>query len=106
MILPTPTCRAPSSIVKQMAVVESKRDAIMALGGHILDFGVHTGWSTRSLAAIFPNQTIHGFDSFEGLPEDWMHMLKGSFGELGGTLPHIPKNVGLYKRWFYDTLLV
>lgn len=52
-------------------------------------------------ARIFPDQTIHGFDSFEGLPEDWSHVLKGAFGEIKGALPD---NVRLYKGWFEDTL--
>jgi hypothetical protein len=88
----------------QMAVIESKKDSIMALGGSILDLGVYKGSSTRTLARIFPNYEIHGFDSFEGLPEDWSHVLKGAFGDVKGVLPDMPDNVKLYKGWFDDTL--
>ena len=88
----------------QMAVIESKKEAIMTLGGSILDLGVYKGGSTRALARIFPNKTIHGFDSFEGLPEDWSHVLKGAFGDVKGVLPDMPDNVKLYKGWFDDTL--
>lgn len=88
----------------QMSVIESKKIEIMTLGGTILDLGVYKGASTRALARIFPGETIHGFDSFEGLPEDWSHVLKGAFGELKGVLPDMPNNVKLYKGWFEDTL--
>ncbi len=90
----------------QMAVIESKKEAIMALGGHILDLGVYKGGSTRALASIFSRETIHGFDSFEGLPDDWSHVLKGAFGDMKGLLPDMPENVKLYKGWFDDTLSV
>lgn len=92
--------------VNQMSVIESRKDAIMSLGGTILDLGVYKGGSTRSLARIFPDQTIHGFDSFIGLPEDWTHALKGAFGDIKGVLPDMPANVRLYKGWFEDTLPV
>ena len=92
--------------LKQMDVIESKRKDIMALNGSILDLGVYKGSSTRTLARIFPQATIHGFDSFEGLPEDWSHALKGTFGEIKGILPDMPGNVRLYKGWFDDTLPV
>jgi hypothetical protein len=89
---------------KQMDVIASKRERIMALDGHILDLGVYKGSSTRSLARIFPERIIHGFDSFEGLPDDWSHVLKGTFGDVKGILPDMPSNVKLYKGWFDDTL--
>jgi predicted O-methyltransferase YrrM len=88
----------------QMHVIESKKQSIMTLGGTILDLGVYKGGSTRALARIFPNETIHGFDSFEGIPEDWSHVLKGAFGDVKGVLPDMPENVKLYKGWFEDTL--
>jgi len=50
------------------------------------------GDSTRELARIFPERVIHGFDSFEGLPEDWGHLGKGHF-EVKGELPDVPANV-------------
>lgn len=93
-------------VQNQMSVIESRRDEILRLNGNILDLGVFKGGSTRALARIFPNRTIHGFDSFEGLPEDWAGSLKGSFGEVKGILPDMPSNVRLYKGWFDETLPV
>ena len=88
----------------QFAVIENKRDLMYELGGYILDLGVYKGGSTGRLARIFPDETIHGFDSFEGLPEDWTYVLKGAFGDTEGRLPDVPGNVALHKGWFEDTL--
>jgi hypothetical protein len=90
--------------LNQMAVVGAKRDEILELDGHILDLGVYKGGSTRTLCRIFPERTIHGFDSFEGLPEDWSHVPRGTFGDAGGHLPDLPDNAKLYKGWFDETL--
>jgi hypothetical protein len=38
--------------------------------GHVLEFGVWYGNSLRHIATQVPE--IHGFDSFEGLPEAWV----------------------------------
>ena len=92
--------------VNQFEVIRSKRDEMMELGGQILDLGVYKGGSTRALAKTFPESHIHGFDSFEGLPEDWAHVVKGSFGDIAGVLPDMPANVTLYKGWFDETLPV
>ena len=90
--------------INQFAVMRNKKEEIIQLDGQILDFGVYQGASTRALAGIYPDKTIHGFDSFEGLPEDWGHHGKGSFGEVKGALPNVPDNVELHKGWFDDTL--
>lgn len=90
----------------QFHVIESMADEIMALDGQLLDLGVYKGASTRRLASIFPDAIIHGFDSFEGLPDDWAHVPRGAFGDIAGTLPEMPENVQLYKGWFSDTLPV
>ena len=38
--------------------------------GDILEFGVRAGESITHIANKLSGTTIHGFDSFEGLPED------------------------------------
>ena len=92
------------STTNQFEVIRSKREEMMELGGSILDLGVYKGGSTRALAKTFPENHIHGFDSFEGLPEDWAHVTKGAFGDIKGVLPDMPDNVTLYKGWFDETL--
>lgn len=72
--------------------------------GHRLEFGVATGRTIRHWARLWPNETIHGFDSFEGLPETWLwNIRKGHFAQ---KLPQVPANVQLYKGWFEETLPV
>lgn len=72
--------------------------------GLFLEFGVGTGSSINQFASLTKN-TVHGFDSFEGLPEDWngRHESKGAYSTKG-QLPKVRKNVTLHKGWFTDTL--
>lgn len=73
--------------------------------GYYLEFGVFTGGTIRYMAKQKPTVSFHGFDSFEGLPEDWfgMPLIKNSFSLKGG-LPKVPKHVKLHKGWFNETL--
>lgn len=78
--------------------------------GEFLEFGVYKARSTNRIAKRFPNKIIYGFDSFEGLPEDWNISLnpkknkhvKGYFSL--DNLPKVESNVKLLKGWFEDTL--
>ena len=94
----------PLFVLEQFRVIESKRDEILEVDGQILDLGVYKGASTRALARTFPDHVIHGFDSFEGLPEDWTHVVSGAFGDVDGAFPDVPPNVTLHKGWFNETL--
>lgn len=75
------------------------------VSGQYLEFGVFRGGSISYIANKRPNVTIHGFDSFEGLPEQWggFSLDKGAFAR-GGKLPKVPSNVKLHKGWFDKTL--
>lgn len=70
--------------------------------GLLCEFGVAGGKSINFLSTLMPNRTLYGFDSFEGLPEDWASRLqKGAFKQ---SIPAVASNVKLYKGWFSDTL--
>ncbi len=69
--------------------------------GLMCEFGVAGGKSIRFLARLFPERTIYGFDSFEGLPENWANLPKGAYKQ---PVPKVPANVILIKGWFQDTL--
>ncbi len=72
--------------------------------GLLLEFGVADGGSLRHLAGL-TTRTLDGFDSFEGLPENWAGTFerKGKFSR-GGSLPDVPAHVRLHKGWFNETL--
>jgi len=72
--------------------------------GLVLEFGVEKGASLRHLAGLTP-RTVHGFDSFEGLPGDWTGTkeAKAAFS-LKGRLPKVPANAKLHVGWFDATL--
>lgn len=70
--------------------------------GLVLEFGVRFGVSIRQIAAL-ANQQVHGFDSFEGLPESWGAEPSGSYSTLG-ALPMVPGNVTLHRGWFERSL--
>ena len=72
--------------------------------GLIVEFGVFRGASIRFFASL-TQETIYGFDSFEGLREDWKGWAarKGTF-DTGGVMPRVPANVSLSKGWFDQTL--
>lgn len=76
-----------------------------------LEFGVWKGESLRAWTRLNtdPQSRFFGFDSFEGLPEDWQH----GFGrettrehfDLEGRMPRFDDGrVELIKGWFQQTL--
>jgi len=72
--------------------------------GLYLEFGVFSGNTINHIAGQV-DQTVYGFDSFEGLPERWRDGLDaGHFKPMGGTLPKVRPNVQLVKGWFDKTL--
>jgi len=70
----------------------------------ILEFGVYKGQSTRELARLWPEATIHAFDSFEGLPEDWDAFRKKGMFTLKGAVPDLPPQATPHKGWFNESL--
>ena len=74
-------------------------------GGIIAEFGVWKGESINFFAKRCPKARVFGFDSFEGLEEDWYgHRLQKGFFSTNGQLPKCESNVNLVKGWFEDTL--
>ena len=73
--------------------------------GVIAEFGVWKGESINSFAKTCPRARVFGFDSFEGLEEDWYgySLQKGRYSTKG-RLPKVENNVTLIKGWFEDTL--
>ncbi|MBW4631526.1 MAG: TylF/MycF family methyltransferase [Iphinoe sp. HA4291-MV1] len=85
----------------QFAISQAKTD------GLFMEFGV-AGGNTINFIAKNVQKTVHGFDSFEGLPEFWVDNLggrweKGSFN-MGGKPPSVRENVQLHSGWFEKSL--
>lgn len=72
-----------------------------------LEFGVWKGEATRQWSKLLknPNSILHGFDSFEGLPEEWNHATGKAAFSTDGQMPVIDdKRVQFFKGWFDQTL--
>jgi hypothetical protein len=72
-----------------------------------MEFGVWRGDATRYWSKLLrnPRSKLHGFDSFEGLPENWiLGRDKGGFS-VGGQVPEIDDaRVQFFKGWFEQSL--
>jgi O-methyltransferase len=79
-------------------------------GGNAIDFlefGVCKGNSIIFWSQL--NRNLHsrfiGFDSFEGLPEDWTRNYPKGTLDVGGVVPRIDdERVSFIKGWFQNTL--
>jgi hypothetical protein len=73
--------------------------------GLFAEFGVWEGATINLIAdQVGDAILVHGFDSFEGLPENWQGgYVKGAF-DMHGRLPRVRANVRLHAGWFDDTL--
>lgn len=72
--------------------------------GLVCEFGVAGGKTLRHISGLW-GKPVHGFDSFEGLPEDWTGTAEqaGRF-DLKGKLPNLPENATLQVGWFDRSL--
>ena len=93
---------------KVPAIIGSNIDAFKlgieaaVIDGLVLEFGVRFGTSIRQISTLV-DQDVHGFDSFQGLPESWHSEAKGSYSTKG-VIPSVPQNVILHDGWFEETL--
>jgi hypothetical protein len=72
-----------------------------------LEFGVYEGAAIRQWHQLLknPESHLHGFDSFEGLPEDWNARLHRGHFTKGGQIPKIDDpRVKFFVGWFNETL--
>ena len=93
------------------AQVAIDRDALLRYAlsqapaeGTVLEFGVEKGLSINVLGRA-TTRSVHGFDSFQGLPEAWAGTKEGAGAfDRRGRLPKVPPNVRLHVGWFDATL--
>jgi hypothetical protein len=85
-------------------------DTLLDRGKKVIDyleFGVFEGASMRSWVALNQNREsrFFGFDSFEGLPEDWHSgKKKGSFSTCGKQPVIADTRVSFVAGWFQNSL--
>ncbi len=70
--------------------------------GLVLEFGVRRGTSLTVIAEAAAQQ-VHGFDSFEGLPEAWSGSPQGVLS-TALQMPEVSDSITLHPGWFEDTL--
>jgi hypothetical protein len=96
------------NIQVSIANVEALRAGLRAttFSGVVAEFGVYKGASLTVIAKHFSDQTVHGFDSFIGLPESWSGTNKGPGAfSIGGSPPDIPvANVEFHVGFFDETV--
>lgn len=76
------------------------------ISGIFAEFGVASGRSINHFSKFLPrNEKIYGFDSFEGLQDDFIGTFysKGAFSQ-NNKMPKVNSNVVLVKGWFSETL--
>lgn len=79
--------------------------------GQVLEFGVHSGSTINLISSILKDDIIFGFDSFEGLPEDWNISYNEKFNKHKkgyfsvDSLPAVNENVKLIKGFFDQSLI-
>ncbi len=81
-----------------LSIQEAKRR--FATRTFVMEFGVYKGGMINHQAKKFPELNFVGFDSFEGLRENWHGMAPEKTFDLGGKLPRVRRNVTLVKGWF------
>jgi len=78
--------------------------------GTWLEFGVGSGKTTIPIVQLMKHfgvtQKLHGFDSFEGIPEKWNNLDVHAFSMFGEPPEFLVKHdqIVLYKGWFNETL--
>jgi len=90
--------RAPSRLdLIKYSVKQAVNDRLF------LEFGVLGGYSLKYLAECRPDRRFYGFDTFEGIPENWGEFYPKGHGKQD-HIPQIPGDVILIKGLFQDTL--
>ena len=74
---------------------------------NLLEFGVFEGYSIKYFSSLNknPESKFYGFDSFYGLPEDWVSQWQKSVFDLKGQAPiSEDSRIFFIKGWFQNSL--
>ena len=92
----------PGLLTRRSAVLDFGLNRFAKRDGIGVEFGVYRGHSLRRSARRLPDRKFHGFDSFEGFPDDGRRDWRLDFSTVG--LPAVPRNCRLWPGWFDATL--
>jgi len=91
------------SVINKFQVLDYALSKISNKKGLILEFGVFKCETINYIAKQLSNLNVFGFDSFEGLPENWRDGFpKGTFSL--NVIPNVEDNVVLIKGWFENSI--
>lgn len=91
------------SVNSKWQVLDLAIDSITIEGGSYLEFGVFNGESLNYIAGKLGGKTVYGFDSFQGLPENWTDgSHKGHFKVK--SIPKVRENCELVQGWFNESI--
>jgi hypothetical protein len=97
---------SPQHVATKFELFEIARQRITGQAPLYLEFGVYEGRSMRwwSQHLPQPEARLVGFDSFEGLPEDWRHDIRSGQFRTDGPPRIDDSRVSFQVGWFDDTL--
>ena len=102
------TCDYIENNMSDLLSVSSREEVLntalkkVTVDGTFCEFGVYQGYTLNHIKNRI-SDTLHGFDSFKGLPEFW----RDGFGQKAFELPNSPKfsgNVKIHEGYFEDSL--
>lgn len=99
--------------ILEQKVIEGKREYFLEISNHstidgdVVEMGVYNGESLKIIEEIFSTDNIFGFDSFEGIPEEWEtsldYTVPKNFFSIGGSFPELNRSI-LVKGWFSESI--
>lgn len=100
--------RMSKNLISSVELLKYALSERMSTSGLNLEFGVATGKTLKIICESI-NEKVYGFDTFEGLPEDWTHFQKAGRFSSNGTPNFTPPNnaeliVGLFEESLPDFL--
>jgi hypothetical protein len=97
---------SPEVAADKFGLFEIARRRITGQAPLYLEFGVFRGRSLRWWSSHLsqPRANLVGFDSFEGLPEDWRHDVRVGHFRTGEPPQIDDSRVSFQVGWFDDTL--
>lgn len=96
------------SFVNAKTLMRERAANDTCVDGFVAEYGVDKGHSFIQLCGLFEDDTVYGFDSFEGLEDNgkWKGNIthQDTFRNGGKILFDVPSNGEIVPGWFDDTL--